>query len=168
MTKFGTNADGAIWWPNLKPIQVVPLWTVLTERFTQDMKSIPWVRCASGNVYERNESKGNWLQICSGSPILLSSMCFKIRIPSPFHLATSIIPIQNHKYTGKTSKTDAPMRIFILSHLKCWKMRIFGEVVHHADQCATCIGSKFDHQMAPIALVANLPTRWRHKEPGLF
>ena len=40
---------------------------------------------------------------------------------------------------------------------------------------ATCIGcqfchrmhhlhidSKFDHQMAPIALVANLPTRWRH------
>ena len=51
MTKFGTNADGAIWWPNLKPIQVVPLWTVLTERFTQDMKSIPWVRCASGNVF---------------------------------------------------------------------------------------------------------------------
>ena len=30
------------------------------------------------------------------------------------------------------------------------------------------IDSKFDHQMAPIALLANLPTRWHHKEPGLF
>ena len=27
---------------------------------------------------------------------------------------------------------------------------------------ATCISCKFDHQMAPLALVANLATRWRH------
>ena len=29
MTKFGTNASGAIWWQNLQPIQVVPLKLIL-------------------------------------------------------------------------------------------------------------------------------------------
>ena len=68
MTKFWTNASGTIWWPNLELIQVAPSgyqicnqfkkcywnqsWTILAERFTQDMESIPWVRCASGNVWE--------------------------------------------------------------------------------------------------------------------
>ena len=29
MTKFGSNSNGAIWWPNLQPIQVVPLKSIL-------------------------------------------------------------------------------------------------------------------------------------------
>jgi len=27
---------------------------MLAERFTQDMESIPWVRCASGNVFRKS------------------------------------------------------------------------------------------------------------------
>ena len=62
------NASGAIRWPNLELMQVAPSgdqiwkkcnqfkcywnqsWTIPAERLTQDMESIPWVRCASGNV----------------------------------------------------------------------------------------------------------------------
>ena len=60
MSKFVTNASGAIWWPNLDVMQPNQEchWnqsrTILAERFTQDMdsmESIPWVRCASGNVW---------------------------------------------------------------------------------------------------------------------
>ena len=69
MAKFGTNAIGAIWWttlqlmqiapsggqiancitcwPNLEPMQVA---FYLTGEITQVIDSIPWVRCASGNV----------------------------------------------------------------------------------------------------------------------
>ena len=79
MGKFTTNAIGAIWWSNLEsickwqnwqPMQVAPSggqicsqfkkfhWnqfqTILVERFTQVMDSIPWVRCASGNVLWRH------------------------------------------------------------------------------------------------------------------
>ena len=40
VVEFGTNSSGAIWWPILQPMQVVPsggqIWN--------------WVRCASGNV----------------------------------------------------------------------------------------------------------------------
>ena len=79
MAKFGTNASGAIWWPNLQPMQVVAsfatdssgaiwwpnfeliqvephticqIWNqcFLTGEVTQAKESIPWVRCASGNV----------------------------------------------------------------------------------------------------------------------
>ena len=80
MGKFATNAIGAIWWSNLEsickwcirwqnwqPMQVAPSggqicnqfkkfhWnqfqTILVERFTQVMDLIPWVRCASSNVW---------------------------------------------------------------------------------------------------------------------
>ena len=68
-------SGGQIWnqskwctrWPNWQPMQVAPSggqicnqfkkfhWnqfqTILVERFTQVMDSIPWVRCASGNVF---------------------------------------------------------------------------------------------------------------------
>ena len=60
MTKFVTNASGAIWWPNLELMQVEPS---LAEEITQALDAIPWVRCASGNVfsktcekYEKNEN----------------------------------------------------------------------------------------------------------------
>ena len=50
MTKFGSNSNGAIWWPNLQPIQVVPLKSILNYSswniYSSLMKSIPWVRCA--------------------------------------------------------------------------------------------------------------------------
>ena len=79
MAKFATNASGAIWWPNLELMQVVPSgslicnqcnWRYLVAKFgtnasgaiwwtilqlmqiaqSQVIDSIPWVRCASGNV----------------------------------------------------------------------------------------------------------------------
>ena len=53
VAKLATVACGAIWWPNLQPIKEVLLKsikTILVERFTHVMDSIPWVRCASGNV----------------------------------------------------------------------------------------------------------------------
>ena len=36
------------------------------------------------------------------------------------------------------------------------------ENISPAKKNATCIGSKFDHQMTQFALVAQLSTRWRH------
>ena len=48
VAKFGTNASGAIWWPNLELLQVEP---PLAGEITQVKASIPWVRCASGNVW---------------------------------------------------------------------------------------------------------------------
>ena len=49
MGKFVTNASGAIWWPNLEPMQVA---FFLSEEIARVKESIPWVRCASGNVFE--------------------------------------------------------------------------------------------------------------------
>ena len=76
MGKFVTNASSATWWPklelmlstlhvgqwwsNFELIQVEPHWPNLEPRqvafylagkITQVTESIPWVRCASGNVY---------------------------------------------------------------------------------------------------------------------
>ena len=62
MVKFATNASGAIWWPknvtdasgatwwsNLEPMQVA--FFLLAEEIIQAKEAIPWVRCASGNVF---------------------------------------------------------------------------------------------------------------------
>ena len=49
MTEFVTDASGATWWPNLEPMQVA--FFLLAEEITQVKEAIPWVRCASGNVY---------------------------------------------------------------------------------------------------------------------
>ena len=62
--QFGTNASSATWlsifeqntsgttynWPNLEPMQVA--FFFLAEEITQVKEAIPWVRCASGNVYK--------------------------------------------------------------------------------------------------------------------
>ena len=48
LAKFGTNASGPIWWPNLELMQVEP---PLAGEITQVRDAIPWVCCASGNVY---------------------------------------------------------------------------------------------------------------------
>ena len=55
------NASGAIWWPNLQLMQEVPSKgnfatnasgaKFLAGEITRVKESIPWVRCASGNVY---------------------------------------------------------------------------------------------------------------------
>ena len=49
MAKFVTDASGATWWPNLEPMQVA--FFLLAEEITQVKEAIPWVRCASGNVF---------------------------------------------------------------------------------------------------------------------
>ena len=49
MAKFVTDASGATWWPNLEPMQVA--FFLLAEEITQVKEAIPWVRCASGNVW---------------------------------------------------------------------------------------------------------------------
>ena len=49
MAKFVTDASGATWWPNLEPIQVAIF--LLTKEITLVKEAIPWVRCASGNVF---------------------------------------------------------------------------------------------------------------------
>ena len=58
--QFGTNASGTTWWsnfggttynwPNLEPMQVAFVGVGVGE-ITQVKESVPWVRCASGNVY---------------------------------------------------------------------------------------------------------------------
>ena len=80
---------------------------------------------------QKNELYGLWAQICSWSPIWLFRMCLGIRIPSLFHLATSIMLIRNHK-CPKTPKTHAQTLKFILSYLKCWGTRTILCMYAHA------------------------------------
>ena len=48
MVKFSTNTSGTTYnWPNLEPTQVA---FYLAGEIAQVKDSIPWVRCASGNV----------------------------------------------------------------------------------------------------------------------
>ena len=49
VVKFWTNTGGTTYnWPNLEPMQVA---FYLAGEITQVIDSIPWVRCASGNVF---------------------------------------------------------------------------------------------------------------------
>ena len=64
MAKDGTNSNCITGWPNLEPMQVA---LYLAEEITQVKESIPWVRCASGNVFlnggqVRNAKKSSFLQ----------------------------------------------------------------------------------------------------------
>ena len=67
MAKFVTKANIATWWPKLElmlnadciscwpnfyPMQVA---FYLAKEITQVQDAIPWVRCASGNVYNLRE-----------------------------------------------------------------------------------------------------------------
>ena len=60
MVKFATYASGAIWWPNLQLMQVVPSggqicnwcnWCHVVAKFNPSHGVNFWVRCASGNVF---------------------------------------------------------------------------------------------------------------------
>ena len=46
--QFVTDASGATWWL-LEPMQVA--FFLLAGEITQVKEAIPWVRCASGNVF---------------------------------------------------------------------------------------------------------------------
>ena len=50
--QIGTNASGPILWPNLELMQVEP---PLAGEITQVLDALPWVRCASGNVYRKGQ-----------------------------------------------------------------------------------------------------------------
>ena len=50
MAEFVTDASGATCWPNLEPMQVA-FFLLLVEEITQVKEAMPWVRCASGNVF---------------------------------------------------------------------------------------------------------------------
>ena len=50
VVKFWTNTSGTTYnWPNLEPMQVA---LYLAGEITQVKEAIPWVRCASGNVFK--------------------------------------------------------------------------------------------------------------------
>ena len=59
--KFAINASGATWWPNLDSMQVA---FYLAGEITQVIDSIPWVRCASGNVCVREGTQN--IIVCFG------------------------------------------------------------------------------------------------------
>ena len=69
VAKFETYASGATWWPNLEPMQVAIF--LSAGEITQDKEAIPWVRCASGNVYFQNPMSGS-----------------KVSLITPFHSTT--------------------------------------------------------------------------------
>ena len=85
------------------------------------------IHCLEQNTgrAKKNELYGLWAQICSWSPIWLFRMCLGIRIPSLFHLATSIMLIQNHK-CPKTSKTHAQTWILSPLYFK-WNCVVFAD-----------------------------------------
>ena len=73
-------------------------------------------------------------KICSRCSILLSHMCFGIRILSLIHLTTLTIPIQNQKFP-KTQKTHAMTTIF---PLPCEMQLILCRLRNSACVCSWC------------------------------
>ena len=75
VVKFWTNTSGTTYnWPNLEPMQVE---FYLAGEITQVIDSIPWVRCASGNVFLLLQNGvGNLIvaqsQTCSGDQLFWS------------------------------------------------------------------------------------------------
>ena len=59
---WSTNTSGTTYnWPNLEPMQVA---LYLAGEITQVKEAIPWVHCASGNVYvEKPHSYRNGCQL---------------------------------------------------------------------------------------------------------
>ena len=47
----GGHASSATWWPKLEPMKMQVAFFLAGE-ITQVKESIPWVRCASGNVLD--------------------------------------------------------------------------------------------------------------------
>ena len=80
VVKFWTNTSGTTYnWPNLKPMQVA---FYLAGEITQDKESIPWVRCASGNVY-RN-SRTIVLETFGGETFSVADILVLVRIQQSF------------------------------------------------------------------------------------
>ena len=65
---------------------------------THQRPSCMYINCKLYRVTQKNVTQGFLAQICSRSPILLFRRCFGTRKSTPFHLTTSISPIQNQKY----------------------------------------------------------------------
>ena len=79
MVKFGTNTSGTTYnWPNLEPMQVA---FYLAGEITQVIDSIPWVRCASGNVYN------------GMATLCIVTNCWPLRIK---HMGTLLIHLNHH------------------------------------------------------------------------
>ena len=79
MGEIATNASGAIWWPNLELMQVEP---PVAGEITRD--ALPWVRCASGNVYNFDNALGS--QKILGTQNILGSQklsCLRVFKKSP-------------------------------------------------------------------------------------
>ena len=79
MDNFATNANCATWWPNLDSMQVA---FYLAGEITQVIDSIPWVRCASGNV--NRAVKAN--QVIKLSALQLGTFALEICVISKHQL----------------------------------------------------------------------------------
>ena len=84
VVKFWTNTSGTTYnWPNLEPKQVA---FYSAGEITQVIDSLPWVRCASGNVY----SIGSWIYAprCMAGP----RQALRHRAAVSCHLPIIIMP----------------------------------------------------------------------------
>ena len=133
MTKFVTNASGAIWWPNLEvmqPIQV-PLksilkyltWIFLATEFAsfvagkiyQVIEANAWVRCASGNVY-----------ICKGLLCLfvaIGLLVFNIQ-QLPYKELQYFLKGEQFSFEKLTSKILISNAVLEVGCDECWTMCI--------------------------------------------
>ena len=108
VAKIGTNACDAIWWTILQLMQIAP---------SQVIDSIPWVRCASGNVFVLRAKIENWFRFsllfgngCLSYSSVISSLLLHVTKRYFEDKNVSIIQSQNHfidvcmwqKYTLRT------------------------------------------------------------------
>ena len=102
------NASGAIWWTILQLMQIAP---------SQVIDCIPWVRCASGNVFVLRAKIENWFRFsflfgngCLSYSSVISSLLLHVTKRYFEDKNVSIIQSQNHfidvcmwqKYTLRT------------------------------------------------------------------
>ena len=102
-------------WPNLEPMQVA---FYLAGEITQVKESIPWVRCASGNVYvtastetlkwkymfpRRNIHKGYWVVVYFTGVLSIADICHFI-YTNQFWGPVNFTPKSNLRQTWHCNK----------------------------------------------------------------
>ena len=144
------------------------------------MKSIPWVRCASGNVLDQKHLPEptpvrQWVSKWVSETLPEAQRTQGIDSISWVNLSARIVQdwfqwhylnwLQIWSPDGATwisSKFGHQMAPLALVQNLVTRSRHLHSFPIWSSDGATCINSKFGHQMAPLELVPNSVTRWHH------
>ena len=118
-----------IWWANLQLMQLAPSggkickkfhWnqfqTIIVERFTQVMDSIPWVRCASGNVYWTTRQQACDIEVGKWEESPINLLAFLKLIFITFFIKT----VFQHRVPVNIALIEWQLFVFFCPDIECY------------------------------------------------